>query len=126
MTADGLAWTDLAYAPPFSGVWDLIHIAARCRSRGGCWLTRFRTRIGGLPGRLRGLFVLLSACGSGASTSGPPVEATPAEVLRLFDGDSFLAMVDGAEEEVRLIGINAPESGECRLTMPAMHWGTGR
>lgn len=27
--ADSLAWTDLAYAPPFSGVWDLIHIAAR-------------------------------------------------------------------------------------------------
>ncbi len=29
MTAHDLAWTDLAYAPPFSGVWDLIHIAAR-------------------------------------------------------------------------------------------------
>ncbi len=29
MTALDLAWTDLAYAPPFSGVWDLIHIAAR-------------------------------------------------------------------------------------------------
>lgn len=29
MTADDLAWTDLAYAPPVSGVWDLIHIAAR-------------------------------------------------------------------------------------------------
>jgi NADPH-dependent 2,4-dienoyl-CoA reductase/sulfur reductase-like enzyme len=29
MAADDLAWTDLAYAPPFSGVWDLIHIAAR-------------------------------------------------------------------------------------------------
>ena len=29
MTAEELAWTDLAYAPPFSGVWDLIHIAAR-------------------------------------------------------------------------------------------------
>jgi NADPH-dependent 2,4-dienoyl-CoA reductase/sulfur reductase-like enzyme len=29
MTAEDLAWTDLAYAPPFSGVWDLIHIAAR-------------------------------------------------------------------------------------------------
>jgi len=28
-TAADLAWTDLAYAPPFSGVWDLIHIAAR-------------------------------------------------------------------------------------------------
>ncbi|GIU93306.1 MAG: flavoprotein oxidoreductase [Acidimicrobiia bacterium] len=29
MPAQELAWTDLAYAPPFSGVWDLIHIAAR-------------------------------------------------------------------------------------------------
>ncbi len=29
MTAEDLSWTDLAYAPPFSGVWDLIHIAAR-------------------------------------------------------------------------------------------------
>ena len=29
MTAEELAWADLAYAPPFSGVWDLIHIAAR-------------------------------------------------------------------------------------------------
>jgi NADPH-dependent 2,4-dienoyl-CoA reductase/sulfur reductase-like enzyme len=29
MTASELAWVDLAYAPPFSGVWDLIHIAAR-------------------------------------------------------------------------------------------------
>jgi NADPH-dependent 2,4-dienoyl-CoA reductase/sulfur reductase-like enzyme len=29
MTAAELAWVDLAYAPPFSGVWDLIHIAAR-------------------------------------------------------------------------------------------------
>jgi len=29
MSARDLAWTDLAYAPPFSGVWDLIHIAAR-------------------------------------------------------------------------------------------------
>lgn len=28
-SAADLAWTDLAYAPPFSGVWDLIHIAAR-------------------------------------------------------------------------------------------------
>lgn len=29
MDAGDLAWVDLAYAPPFSGVWDLIHIAAR-------------------------------------------------------------------------------------------------
>lgn len=29
MTASELEWTDLAYAPPFSGTWDLIAIAAR-------------------------------------------------------------------------------------------------
>ena len=29
MSIDELAWIDLAYAPPFSSVWDLIHIAAR-------------------------------------------------------------------------------------------------
>lgn len=29
ITASELAWVDLAYAPPFSGVWDLIHIASR-------------------------------------------------------------------------------------------------
>ena len=29
MSAEDLAWVDLAYAPPFSGVWDIIHIAAR-------------------------------------------------------------------------------------------------
>lgn len=29
VTAAELAWVDLAYAPPFSGVWDLIHVAAR-------------------------------------------------------------------------------------------------
>ena len=33
MTAEDLAWADLAYAPPFSGVWDLIHIAARRAAR---------------------------------------------------------------------------------------------
>ena len=33
MTVQDLAWVDLAYAPPFSGVWDLIHIAARNAAR---------------------------------------------------------------------------------------------
>lgn len=33
MTAQDLAWVDLAYAPPFSGVWDLIHISARNAAR---------------------------------------------------------------------------------------------
>ena len=28
MTADELGMVDLAYAPPFAGVWDAVHIAA--------------------------------------------------------------------------------------------------
>jgi hypothetical protein len=28
-TLDDLAWADLAYAPPFTGVWDLINLASR-------------------------------------------------------------------------------------------------
>ncbi len=28
MTTDELGMVDLAYAPPFSGVWDAVHIAA--------------------------------------------------------------------------------------------------
>ncbi|HVR33534.1 MAG TPA: FAD-dependent oxidoreductase [Acidimicrobiia bacterium] len=33
MRADDLEWTDLSYAPPFSGTWDLVAIAAREASR---------------------------------------------------------------------------------------------
>jgi len=33
MTAADLEWTDLAYAPPFSGTWDLVAIAARAARR---------------------------------------------------------------------------------------------
>lgn len=33
MTADELEWTDLSYAPPFSGTWDLVAIAARQAAR---------------------------------------------------------------------------------------------
>ena len=34
MTAEELSWVDLAYAPPFSAVWDLVHIAARRAAEG--------------------------------------------------------------------------------------------
>ncbi|MBP1631957.1 MAG: endonuclease [Acidobacteria bacterium] len=54
---------------------------------------------------------------SGAATSAPAttgkaprVEATPLQVL---DGDTLLVSLDGSEEEVRLLGVNAPERDEC-------------
>lgn len=34
-------------------------------------------------------------------------------MVKLFDGDSFLADLDGIRVEVRVVGINAPEHDEC-------------
>jgi len=48
---------------------------------------------------------------SGASTDGP--KGTAATVVYVFDGDSMEVDVDGRTEEVRLLGINAPEGDEC-------------
>jgi len=48
------------------------------------------------------------------STTGethPPGEQ--ATIAFVFDGDSFEASVDGRVEEIRLLGINAPEEDEC-------------
>ncbi len=33
LTLDDVGWLDLAYAPPFSGSWDLIHVAAQTLKR---------------------------------------------------------------------------------------------
>lgn len=35
------------------------------------------------------------------------------EIVRVLDGDSVLAIIDGIETDVRLQGINAPERDEC-------------
>jgi micrococcal nuclease len=89
------------------------------------------------------LALLAAACGDGAtgttSTPGPgttttseagttqpgvstttlpgsttrPTPGVPATLLAVFDGDTLLASVGGTEEEVRLLGINTPESDEC-------------
>lgn len=65
----------------------------------------------------------LAACvpGTTSLTSTPPrpdlpsvpAEAIPALVLRVQDGDSLTVEVDGREEKLRLIGVNAPEHDEC-------------
>lgn len=38
-----------------------------------------------------------------------PPGCEPAQLQRVIDGDTFVAVVDGREERVRLIGIDAPE-----------------
>jgi len=75
------------------------------------------------------LLALLAAAGctaAGDGTTPPPSSTsttaastavpstTPAiTLLDVFDGDTFLVSTEGAEEEVRLLGINAPEREEC-------------
>jgi endonuclease YncB( thermonuclease family) len=71
---------------------------------------------------------LAAACGSTtppttsgttgvAATAPPTTVATPegdtGSIVRVFDGDSFEAEVNGEVVEVRMLGINAPEGYEC-------------
>ena len=59
--------------------------------------------------------IAVASCTSPAPDSpvARPANGTAANVDRVLDGDSFLAVVDGGEVEVRIIGINAPERDEC-------------
>jgi micrococcal nuclease len=56
-----------------------------------------------------------AAITTSSSPSPSPVapDGTRATLLYVFDGDSIEAEVAGRTEEVRLIGINAPEADEC-------------
>lgn len=51
----------------------------------------------------------------------PPPGAFTAQVERVVDGDTFIAVRDGARLRVRLIGIDAPES--VRPDSPVDCWG---
>lgn len=47
-------------------------------------------------------------------SAGPPTPAASVSVVRVVDGDTIIVAVgDGNEETVRLIGVDAPEAGEC-------------
>ncbi len=50
---------------------------------------------------------------SPTSTTSGGAGSNLAEVVRVIDGDTFEATIDGVTTPVRLIGINAPEAGEC-------------
>ncbi|MCP4248315.1 MAG: thermonuclease family protein, partial [bacterium] len=54
----------------------------------------------------------VAACtGNAAPTTPGPADSVP--VVRVLDGDSLVVLIDGAETEVRLLGINSPERDEC-------------
>ncbi len=37
-------------------------------------------------------------------------ELTPAQIIRIIDGDTFVVLLEGKDETVRLIGVDSPES----------------
>jgi micrococcal nuclease len=53
---------------------------------------------------------LASACGSTAVTSASTVVPANATVVRVVDGDTIHARIDGRNETIRLIGIDTPET----------------
>jgi len=63
------------------------------------------------------LTALLVACAPGAepkSATEPSIADDIAiSVESVLDGDSLRVIIDGREAEIRLLGINAPERGEC-------------
>jgi len=81
------------------------------------------------------LALLVAACaddsGEPTSTTGPgattvttgattttaaangPGPGVPATLVTVFDGDTLLVSIEGSEEEIRLLGVNTPESDEC-------------
>lgn len=71
----------------------------------------------------RVLLTALFFAAAASACSGPPAATTdvgaappannPATVVRVTDGDTIVTLLDGEEVRVRLIGVNAPESGEC-------------
>ncbi|MFN7150141.1 MAG: thermonuclease family protein, partial [Microthrixaceae bacterium] len=80
------------------------------------------------PGRLAiagvavlAVAMLLGCGGSGAPGSAEDAVQANAVVERVVDGDTLVVVVDGAEERVRLIGMNTPESVDRRR--PVMCFG---
>ncbi len=56
--------------------------------------------------------LLLQACAT-ADPASTPTQDTQGTVTWIIDGDSLRVDVENEELEVRLLGINAPEQGEC-------------
>lgn len=66
---------------------------------------------------LAAIVMTLAACAGPASATAPaslsPTEGSTWAVIDVVDGDTIRVARPGVEDTVRLVGINAPERGEC-------------
>lgn len=78
---------------------------------------------------LAGAVVLVAALASGPGASQPETSVSPqggptgtterAEVVRVVDGDTIVVRIDGRQERVRYIGLDAPELADLVGGTPA-------
>lgn len=59
------------------------------------------------------IFAVVAAGASGDPSASPPPGAVSATVAAITDGDTLRVILGGSTEPLRLIGVNAPERGEC-------------
>lgn len=71
------------------------------------WWAKPRLAVGMLA-----VAVVLSGCTSGgsAAVTSPSRSGTDATVVRVIDGDTIVASLDGAEETIRLLNVDTPET----------------
>jgi micrococcal nuclease len=65
------------------------------------------------PAWILSLALAGAACGPTTVSEADPPPGTKAAVVEVSDGDSLAVAVEGIEQRVRLIGVNAPEHDEC-------------
>jgi micrococcal nuclease len=67
--------------------------------------------IGALALLALGAWLLIQpGCGSGGDGGPAPRSSVQARVVRVVDGDTIVARVDGSDEYVRYIGVDTPET----------------
>jgi endonuclease YncB( thermonuclease family) len=66
--------------------------------------------VGGGAGGVRAPADLETSAAERAAWPDPPKDAVSAKVQRVVDGDTFVAVVGGRRERIRVIGVDTPES----------------
>lgn len=59
------------------------------------------------------LALALSGCLAAPEPQHQTLQSTSADLVHVIDGDTIIVDINGTEEHIRIIGIDAPEEGDC-------------